>query len=147
MSISNINRYWQDFMLVLTLAAHNGVMLEFTPEPGIPRKFTTFLGYRTLEIEGSVLGVLATRRIVTDRKVRGRRKICAGPGSILYAAIEDAGSWSSTGLEAAYQRHLDRLSLAGDVFALKDLREFLNSQSPQAPFKRSLPSIPAIDSR
>lgn len=147
MSISSINSCWQDFMLVSALAAHNGVKMEFTPEPGIPRKFATFLGYRTLEIEGSVLGVVASRRVVTDRKIRGRREIYAGPGSILYAAIEDASAWDPAGLEAAYQRHLDRLSLTGDVFALKDLSEFLNSKSPHTPFKRSLPSAQAIGSQ
>lgn len=126
MSLAELNRSAGDLEILSALASERTMLIDFRPEPAIPRRFRWLLAYASAAVGNFRYGAVVRRPIIEDVRRGKRRRITFGSAKILCASVGAAGVFDSGALHSDYKRQLDRLAADGDIMALGDLRAMAN---------------------
>jgi len=118
--------------LLGSMTGHSAMRLNILPAPGIPKRFSCFLGYCCVTVGDLTYGAVSSRPIVNDRRTGRRREFDFAPPTLLHAAVDGEADRLRKRVVDAYLRHLERLSASSKVLALGDLR-VIASGGPDEP--------------
>lgn len=133
-TVSEIVNASLDLEYLAALASERIAKIDFDPPPDCPSKFASALGYMSISVGDRTLTVLAQRPVAHEIVVGERRELFLGSARVFDVHIErTAAARATQRIKEAYEKALSRLGAESDIFALGDLRAFLNASLSGTP--------------
>lgn len=119
--------------ILSAVASGRYLRFEFFPRPMTPARFDAFIGYGYAQVGDQIVGVVARRPIVDDRREGKRRLVGLGPAQILRCLAVDAAIWSEADIKGVYERQLELMEGEGEILSAGDMVAIANQERAARP--------------
>lgn len=129
------------------LAALSGLIgdvplrLSCVPDHASYETFTSFLSFCSARVRDRSFGAVARRAIVSIDVKDGRQEFDFAPPTVLWTSMDADAAQHRDRIAAAYQKELARMTAAGDVLALGDLRLIADGSGEDRPLMLDRPDV------